>query len=649
MSDHIETKTGGHASQDYCSGDFAPHIQNYKLLFRIGEGSYGTVWLAEGVTGVRRAVKIVSRSRFDSDRPFDREFDGIRRYEPISRSHPALLHVLHVGRNEPEGYFYYVMELADGLEDVADGVTESYTPHSLRVDLRKRGRLPLRECINIGVDLASALAHLHGQGLIHRDVKPSNIVFVGGRPKLADIGLVSMVSEARSYVGTEGYIPPDGPGSPGADVFSLGKVLYEISTGKDRLDFPELPSALNQASDRRLMLGLNTIILTACDSRPAKRYESAEEMLRSLVALRDHGKVRPRPRRILRPVLIAAVAGVMLSVLASVLFFPSHQRDRGVAKTETSSPMPHGANVVLDADEVRIVYRDSSRNIWVCDATGARHKKLTVEGHFANPRWALDGSRILYHARDGREIWTMKPNGSEPGRACSWVGSEPLGDTAWISSGHFVTAYDTATPDMFVLLHGNISSGELKEVYRPADRNEPQWGFSLDFSPVLGKIALSSCERNSTPQSDVYLLDPVNWDLTVVWEDPGNSLQDGGPRCSWLTPRIAWNHSLSSGTTPNAYVVAIKDLRIPEAPPSFICDEYANVCLQDWTGEDHLLVLVVSGMTPELCVFNHSGDRIGMIEMPNPLLEARWRKGFALHGLVRSSLRSSEQSGLATP
>ena len=57
-------------------------------------------------------------------------------------------------------------------------------------------------------------------------------------PKLADIGLVADVSEARSFVGTEGYIPPEGPGTPQADLYSLGKVLYEISTGKDRQDFP---------------------------------------------------------------------------------------------------------------------------------------------------------------------------------------------------------------------------------------------------------------------------------------------------------------------------------------------------------------------------------------------------------------------------
>src|SRR2546425_6155632 len=79
-----------------------------------------------------------------------------------------------------------------------------YIPRTLRHDLKQLGRLPLSQCLEIGRHLASALAHLHAQGLVHRDVKPSNIVFVNGVPKLADIGLVAEASEARSFVGTLG-------------------------------------------------------------------------------------------------------------------------------------------------------------------------------------------------------------------------------------------------------------------------------------------------------------------------------------------------------------------------------------------------------------------------------------------------------------
>src|SRR6185503_2842620 len=120
---------------------------------------------------------------------------------------------------------------------------------------------PISDCVNIGITLASALAHLHGQGLVHRDIKPSNIIFVRGAPKLADIGLVADASEARSFVGTEGFIPPEGPGAAQADLYSLGKVLYEISTGRDRRDFPALPDEL---AEDEAMLELNAVILKTC-------------------------------------------------------------------------------------------------------------------------------------------------------------------------------------------------------------------------------------------------------------------------------------------------------------------------------------------------------------------------------------------------
>src|SRR5690606_4151699 len=122
----------------------------------------------------------------------------------------------------------------------------------------------------IGSSLADCLGVLHANNLIHRDIKPSNIIFVNGHPKLADIGLVVQIDEANSMVGTAGFMPPEGPVAPGSDIYSLGKVLYEISTGKDRCEFPQLPSDITPEST--LHLELNQILLRACDPRPERRY-----------------------------------------------------------------------------------------------------------------------------------------------------------------------------------------------------------------------------------------------------------------------------------------------------------------------------------------------------------------------------------------
>src|SRR5581483_259869 len=97
----------------------------------------------------------------------------------------------------------------------------------------------------------------------HRDIKPANIIFVNSAPKLADIGLVAL-SGQRSFVGTEGYTPPEGPGTAEADLYSLGKLLYEISMGKDRLDFPEVNTRVGEFEDKAAALQLNEIVLKAC-------------------------------------------------------------------------------------------------------------------------------------------------------------------------------------------------------------------------------------------------------------------------------------------------------------------------------------------------------------------------------------------------
>src|SRR6266436_6186597 len=190
-----------------------PDVPDHKMLRRIGGGSYGEVWLARNVMGTCRAVKVVFRKRFHFESPYEREFTGIRKIEPISRSHEGRVDILQIGRDDSAGYFYYVMELADDQQAGQKIDPATYAPRTLQHEIENRGRLPLDECLQIGVALAHALGHLHHHGLIHRDIKPSNIIFVGGIPKLADIGLVAETTEAKSFVGTVGFIPPEGPGS----------------------------------------------------------------------------------------------------------------------------------------------------------------------------------------------------------------------------------------------------------------------------------------------------------------------------------------------------------------------------------------------------------------------------------------------------
>jgi serine/threonine protein kinase len=190
-----------------------------------------------------------------------------------------------------QGYFYYVMELGDAQTPGWQDNPASYQPRDLSSVRAQadRGRVPVRECVRIGLALSEALDFLHRQDLTHRDIKPSNIVFVNGRPKLADVGLVADVrpgGRESTWVGTPGYMPPppEPPGTPQADIYGLGMVLYVISTGRDPVFFPVLSTSLIEANDTADFIHLNSIILKACQPDRARRYASAAAMHEALVA-----------------------------------------------------------------------------------------------------------------------------------------------------------------------------------------------------------------------------------------------------------------------------------------------------------------------------------------------------------------------------
>jgi serine/threonine protein kinase len=191
----------------------------------------------------------------------------------------------------------------------------TYVPRTLQSDLKSRGKLPLDECAKIGLSLATAVQHLHEHGLIHRDIKLSNVIFVHGVPKLADIGLVAQKDSTMSFVGTRGYFPPEGPGTAQADIYSLGKVLYEISTGKDRNEFPDLPSNLEDLTEESRLLEFNEILLKACHGDPRQRYSSVRELFDDLSLLQEGKSVKQKRGR----ERLAANARKVLVGLALVL------------------------------------------------------------------------------------------------------------------------------------------------------------------------------------------------------------------------------------------------------------------------------------------------------------------------------------------
>ncbi len=134
---------------------------------------------------------------------------------------------------------------------------------------------------------------------------------MNGFPKLADIGLVAAISQPQSHIGTEGFNPPEGAGTAQGDIYSLGKVLYQMSTGSDRNDYPALPSDLGENAEDLDLMRFNKIVLHACRTNPVRRFRSAEELLTALLSFQfATGELRRGEAR----QLWARVAGLLVGL-----------------------------------------------------------------------------------------------------------------------------------------------------------------------------------------------------------------------------------------------------------------------------------------------------------------------------------------------
>jgi serine/threonine protein kinase len=196
----------------------------YRLVRRIGDGGMGEVWEADDtVLGRRVALKVLVQELADDARATKR---FVREARATARlTHPNVTRVYDFGRDG--GLPYLVMELLEG-DTLADRLAG--------------GPLPPAEAARIGAAVADALDAAHGRGIIHRDVKPSNVLLTpAGQVKVMDFGIAAAADETHSTTGsglygTAAYISPERaagqPATPAADIYSLGAVLYELLTGR---------------------------------------------------------------------------------------------------------------------------------------------------------------------------------------------------------------------------------------------------------------------------------------------------------------------------------------------------------------------------------------------------------------------------------
>jgi formylglycine-generating enzyme required for sulfatase activity len=284
-----------------------PSLPDYELLHLAGRGAFGSVWVARDRSGLLLGVKILEPMRFAEPDCGQREERALALVRQRLPHHPHLVSIFHVSR--VAGRLLYAMELADPAAAAAPADQPGYRPDTLADRIARGARMPVARAVALALDLLSALEALHDAGLVHRDVKPHNVIFVGGVPKIADIGLAAIVQSQMSLAGTAGYVPLDGSTGPDADLYALGKLLYQTVTGLEPADFPSVPASLLTASEKRSLRRLNRFLLRACAPAKKDRFRSAKEMRPALEAV-----LRPRRRR--RRVVVGMAVAVLLGAMS---------------------------------------------------------------------------------------------------------------------------------------------------------------------------------------------------------------------------------------------------------------------------------------------------------------------------------------------
>jgi len=266
-------------------------IPGYQILARIGSGAMATVFKARQLSLDRIvAIKVLPRALSENAEYVERFYKEGRAAAKLN--HPNIVQAFDVG--EAGGYHYFVMEHVEG--------------HTLYDELAGGKVYSEADGLEIIIQVARALEHAHGQGLIHRDVKPKNIMIADdGSVKLADMGLARVASdveaaeaEAGRAFGTPYYISPEQIRGEvdidfRADIYSLGATLYHLVTGRVPFDAPTPAAVMHEHLEKLLVppdhintelsAGLGEVVEVMMAKAPNRRYSSTSDLLLDLEAI----------------------------------------------------------------------------------------------------------------------------------------------------------------------------------------------------------------------------------------------------------------------------------------------------------------------------------------------------------------------------
>jgi serine/threonine-protein kinase len=354
-------------------------IGRYEVVKTIGKGAMGVVYKARDPLLDRIvAVKTIMSPQQQGRRVRSAFLERFQREAKAAAkmSHPAIVTIFDVGVDEDTGAPFMVLEYLPG-ESLAD-----------RLD---RVRLPLARCVQIGLDLASALAFAHRQRIVHRDVKPANVLHAGdNRWKLADFGIARLpdsdLTQVGIFMGTPGYSPPEaikeGRYTPQADVFAWGAVMYELMSGRIPYEGPDTKTTNGYVvqgnapppsrHDSSIPEPLSQVVMTALQPSAKTRFQDASE---AETALRQAWE-RCLTQGIVHPAVLAMdemshdKAPARMHEVRGALARPSptslgDSSEMAAIDTKATNPIPkkalvidQGKGVVRDDDPTMLMVRD---------------------------------------------------------------------------------------------------------------------------------------------------------------------------------------------------------------------------------------------------------------------------------------------------
>ncbi len=347
-------------------------LDGYRILRRIGAGGFGEVWLCRSeALGDYRALKFVPIRDEDYLR---KEFEALGRYRAAAgrlRS-PAVMPIEHANMR-PDG-LYYVMPLADGIGTCADPSAAEWQPLTLAALIESRRTAPTwfssAEIKSVMAPILHALQLLSEAGLVHRDVKPDNILFLGGTPCLADISLLGEDRVNLTRRGTPGYSAPSWYVESGGpfDMFGAATTLYAMLTGNppDKLGrstfrWPPQGEASLSAEERAEWLRLHAVIRRATDERGSERFADFVTMCRALTNEAVPGVVSPRsaPARLLIAIALMVLAAAGFAIWSKVSTHqtaPPSQSSPSESHSPPATPIP----VITEpaGDDLPAAYRE---------------------------------------------------------------------------------------------------------------------------------------------------------------------------------------------------------------------------------------------------------------------------------------------------